>query len=290
MHSVADSVKQNPLPVLVIGAGVAWMIYASRRDKRSGGYDVEEYARYRVERDPDAYLDQPLDYPTGAEFEAGDQGGSKLGEMKDKVAEKTAAARDTVKNKLAHAGEAAKEKLSRAGEAAKEKVDALRERAGEVTSRVRDKTKEAYEHTRDRVVETADQHPLEVGLIALAAGLIAGLALPTPAPVNRTVGPAADRLRQRTREAGAEVVRKGRRVAEAAVSAVKEEAEAQGLTPERLREKAGAVAERAKQAGTEAADREGLNPANERNQQNRDTQPGAACPTPSDPSTARPAV
>jgi hypothetical protein len=143
---------------------------------------------------------------------------------------------------------------------------------------VRDKTKETYEQTKDRVVETADEHPLEVGLIALAAGLIAGLALPTPNAVNRTVGPAADRLRERTRQAGADVVRKGKRVAEAAVTAVKDEAKAQGLTPERLREKAGAVAERAQEAGSEAAEREGLTSGSEPS--------GKA----GDPSVARPAV
>src|SRR5215212_3793126 len=31
MHSVVDSVKQNPMPAVLIGAGVAWMIYSSRR-------------------------------------------------------------------------------------------------------------------------------------------------------------------------------------------------------------------------------------------------------------------
>ena len=31
MHSVVDTVKQNPMPALLIGAGVAWMLYASNR-------------------------------------------------------------------------------------------------------------------------------------------------------------------------------------------------------------------------------------------------------------------
>src|SRR6266496_2848614 len=31
MHAVVDTVKQNPMPALLIGAGVAWMIYESRR-------------------------------------------------------------------------------------------------------------------------------------------------------------------------------------------------------------------------------------------------------------------
>src|SRR3954464_15924900 len=31
LHSVVDTVKENPMPALLIGAGVAWMIYQSRQ-------------------------------------------------------------------------------------------------------------------------------------------------------------------------------------------------------------------------------------------------------------------
>jgi hypothetical protein len=244
------------------------MIYESRREKRPKPYDIENFARRRADYgDPDAYLDHPLEYPSASEVQEEATEGSKFRDAKETVAERTSSAAGKVK-----------EKLSQVGEAAKEKAGELADRAGQLGARVRDKTKETYEQTKDRVVETADEHPLEVGLIALAAGLIAGLALPTPNAVNRTVGPAADRLRERTRQAGADVVRKGKRVAEAAVTAVKDEAKAQGLTPERLREKAGAVAERAQEAGSEAAEREGLTSGSEPS--------GKA----GDPSVARPAV
>ena len=161
-------------------------------------------------------------------------------------------------------------------------MGALRERASEIGGRVREGTRETYVRARERVVTTTEHHPLEVGLVALAAGLIAGLAIPTPNAINRSVGPAADRLRTRTREAGNEMLQKGKRVAEAAVAAVKEEAEAQGLTPERLRNKASAVVDRAKDAGQEAANREGLTSSS--------STPMSGSPTGSDPTLARPGV
>ena len=265
MHSVVDSVKQNPMPAVLIGAGVAWMIYSSRRDS-SHRYDYEDAAR---RYNPDTHYDRPLEYPSAdMDNQWSEQGESTGGSLKDKIADKASAA-----------GNQVKEKLSQAGEAARGKMGELRERAGEITARVRDGTRETYARTRERVASTADHHPLEVGLVALAAGLIAGLAIPTPNAINRSVGPTADRLRQRTREAGTEMFNKGKRVAEAAVAAVKEEAEAQGLTPERLRDKATAVAERAKEAGKQSASREGLTGAD------------SSSPAPeSDPTFARPAV
>jgi ElaB/YqjD/DUF883 family membrane-anchored ribosome-binding protein len=273
MHSVVDNVKQNPMPALMIGAGVAWMIYSSRR-ATSGDYGYEDYSAEDValRYDPDTHYDRPLDYPSTPASEAGwsEQGGSKLGQVKDKLADKASTATEQVK-----------ERLSQAGDTAREKMYALRGRAGDVTSRVKDSTRQAYARSRDRVAATADHHPLEIGLVALAAGLMAGLAMRTPNAVNRRVGPTADRLRERTREAGAEVLEKGKRVAEAAASAVKEEADAQGLTPERLRQQAGAIAERAREAGKESAQREGLARGNETNPSNVSG---------SDPSIARPAV
>jgi ElaB/YqjD/DUF883 family membrane-anchored ribosome-binding protein len=278
MHSVVNTVKENPMPALVIGAGVAWLIYSSRHQS-AGRYDVESYSAEdaAMRFDPDEHYDRPLDYPaggysstTGTETQWNEQGESKLGEIKHKLADKASAATGQVKEKLSHAGEAAREKMG-----------ALRDRAGEVSTRVRESTREAYSRTRERVATTADQHPLEVGLVALAAGLITGLALHTPATVNRKLGPTADRLRDRTREAGNEMLQKGKRVAEAAVSAVKDEAQAQGLTPDRLREKASAVGDRAREAGMQSAQREGLTPG---------AQPNPSCPPGTDPTVARPAV
>lgn len=285
MHSVVKTVKENPMPALLIGAGVGWMIFESMREKpvrrRSADGDYYGYDREgeRLQYDPDTHYDRPLDYPAsleGAEAEWSDQGGSKLGQMKDKLADKAAGATEQVKEKLSNAGEAVREKAGALKERAGEKLQAVKQRAGEMSARVRDGTREAYTRTRERVVTTADQHPLEVGLVALAAGVLVGLALPTPGPVDRTVGATADRLRDRTKQAATETFEKGKRVAQAAFSAVKDEAQAQGLTPERLREKAGALADRAKEAGQQTAKQEGLpTPGNQSGSQMTDNGGGA---------------
>ena len=113
MHSVVTTVKQNPMPALLIGAGVGWMIYESMRDKspRSADGNYYGYSREgeRLDYDPDMHYDRPLEYPPsleGAEGEWSDPGGSKLGEIKDGIADKAAGAAGAVKDKLSHAGEA----------------------------------------------------------------------------------------------------------------------------------------------------------------------------------------
>ena len=280
MHTLVDTIKKNPLPLLVIGAGVGWMIY-SNRQANAMDYDYDDYSY-----DPDAHIDRPLEYPStlgGSASGWREETESKYGQMKEGVA-----------NKLSHATDEARRKMDDLRHAAGDKLESARHRASELGGRVKERTGEAYSRTRERVADTAEQHPLELGLVCLAAGLVAGLLIPTADAVNRTIGDKADRLRDRTREAGHEMLEKGKRVADAAVSAVKDEAEAQGLTPEHLREKAAAVADRGTEAGKQTAREQGLT-ANPAPSKSPGEPPGdsplvAPSSTSSDPTVARPAV
>jgi ElaB/YqjD/DUF883 family membrane-anchored ribosome-binding protein len=258
MHAVVDAVKQNPMPALLIGAGVAWMIYESRRERTTDlRADTELSARERegIRYDPDLHYDHPLEYPKAGDAiqnEWSDQGGSKLGEMKDKISDKASSAAENVKEKLSDVGEQAREKLGNLKERASEKFQNVKERAGELSAKVGDRTRVAYAKTRERVATTADEHPLELGLVCLAAGVIAGLSLPTPNAVNRVAGPTADRLRQRAKETGEEMMEKTKRVARAATTAVKEEARNQGLTPASATRRAPEQSDIGNQSGSEA--------------------------------------
>lgn len=273
LHTVVDTVKANPLPTLLIGAGVAWMIYGKRRSETAGDWS-ESTLSDGLEYDPDLHYDRPIDYPATASsgpLGAGEEQEGKLGHLAHNLGEKASAAKG-----------AAREKMSNMKHQAGEKMHAWRDRAGEMTAEARERAGAAYGQTRERVATTAQEHPLELGLGLLAAGILIGLAIPPLAPVNRFAGPTVDRLRERTRERSREMIEKGKRVARAATDALKEEARAEGLTPQQLREKAGAVAEHSKEAASEAARREGLTGAEA-------TERGSSPkPASSDPSLARP--
>jgi hypothetical protein len=275
-QAVTETVKANPVPLLLIGAGIAWMIYSNRNKSANdrGRYGDEGYEN-GVSYDPDAAYD-PLEYPTSTETEVGfgeeepgfSIGGGAGGESRQSGAgSKLEQVKVGFQEKASHAKEQVKDKLNSVGDQVREKTQAAGQRAREVGARVQARTREVYVRTRDRIVTTADEHPLELGVACLAAGVAAGLALPTPERLNRLAGPSMDRLRQRTRDAGGEFVEKGKRVVNAATAAAKNEAQAQGLTLERLRGKVGAVAESAKQAAGETAQNEGFAPSAAGNEQ-----------------------
>jgi ElaB/YqjD/DUF883 family membrane-anchored ribosome-binding protein len=276
-RAVVDTVKANPLPVLVIGAGVAWLLYASSRKRSSG--EAEDRDAEDVGYDPDLHYDRPMEYPESLRGDSEEQ--IKFSEMKDALAEKASGTADQVEDKVSDIGDKAQEKNPALKDRAGDKLQAAKERASEISSQMKESARRAYDRTRDTVGSTVKEHPLEIGLACLAAGVIAGLALPTPSPVHRIAGRGAERLRQRTREAGREMLEKGKHVARAAADAAREEADAQGLTPRGRRQKADAIAERANAAGADAAQRENM--TSEGGHENSGSDPD-------NPSLARPAM
>lgn len=300
-NAVIETVKQNPLPFLLITAGAAWLAFSASRSRRSEyETDFDDGTRY----DPDLHYDRPLDYPGTLAPEAGPLSmnpGADIGNTSgigntggfgssvyDQSNVGATGATDQESSKLQNMKQAARDKLSGMSEATRNKFQNVKQRASEVSGRVKERasqigsqvgerTHAIYTTSREHVVHTADEYPVSVGLGCLAAGVLIGLSIPTPSPVNRLAGPTVDRLRNRTRDAGREALQKGKRVVQAATTAAREEAESQGLTMEHLRQGGQAVADRAKEAASSAARGEG----------GFDDRAGAE---PADPSAARPAM
>lgn len=262
VRAVADTVKANPVPLLLIGGGIAWMIYQKRRSasddyvgdpyeeelSSDAGYEYSNREYYDGDYTPEAAGGEE---PTMEENEGAAPG------LSGKVQEVTGKIRD----KAAQAKERMQQTASDVGDRVKQGAQAVRERAGELGSRVQERTRELYDRSRQRVVSTTREHPLEVGLGLLALGVAVGLAIPTPRKVHKLAGPRVDQLKSRARQAGQDLVSRGRHVVEAAANAARDEARSQGLTPDELREKAGAVADRAKQVAADTARGERMTPA-----------------------------
>lgn len=218
VNSVVSTVKENPWPMLLVGAGIGWFIY---HRTRSSSYDS-------------AFADE--DYSDAAGGTYGYYQESSTGYVASGTPESSGEAGDTSGGPGSTAG-SLRDKASHAKDALREKASQWGQQAGELGSRVADRSRELYGRTRERVTHVAEDHPLGLGLGCLAAGIAIGLALPTPRRVNQLAGPTADRLRQRVREAGRDVLERGKRVVGAASDAVKREAQSQGLTPEAARER-----------------------------------------------------
>jgi uncharacterized protein DUF3618 len=74
----------------------------------------------------------------------------------------------------------------------------------------------------------AQENPLGLAIGAVAAGFLAGLAVPSSDVEHEKLGPVADRVKDQARETGQEALERGKEVAQSAAQTVSEEGRKHG--------------------------------------------------------------
>ncbi len=214
LTTAVQQMRENPIPIALIGLGVAWLAIAqTRRDPTLGGAYPNGY------------------YPVHEGYDE-DEG------LKAKVKARAEAA----KAKLSNAAQTAKDKLSAAGHGAGDGVTEVRGRVAQLAGEARTKAGEYGDLARRRFDETLETEPLVIGAIGLAVGAAIGASLPATSAERRYIGPA----RSKAAEAAKTQLDGLKDVASRAYGQVKEELhrqtgpEGEGAT---LVQKAGAIAE-----------------------------------------------
>ena len=254
---VIRQVKRHPIPALLMGAGLAWLLLESDDEKE--GY-AELYSEDAAEQ---YYADQGGEYTGTPILEGEESGPAAVGPESYALPSHYSADGDSEPGRMSHLKEKSAQmraraaaKMHRARRRSSERAAQWRERAGEKGAEWKGQASDAYSQGAEKFKETAHDYPLAVGAGFLALGVLAGMLLPSTRKENELVGPARDRLVRRTREAADEAIYRGKHVAESVVEAARAEAQEQGLTTEALKEKGAHVVDSVKSAARE----EGLTP------------------------------
>jgi len=224
--TVGRQIKHHPMPSLLIGGGIAWLLSEAAGDDDGDGV-------YRT---------------------AGHAIGSGLSHAKDAAVEAMGDAKDRVVG-------AAEKIHEKADHLAHETVERGRESVRNASQHLSD----GYHAGAERFSRAADDYPLAVGAAFAALGVLVGLALPRTRKEDELMGEQSDHLIEVAKEEGEHVLEAGKAIGERVVEAVKDEAASQGLTGgivksglESLGQKASAVVERVKEAAVQASHDEGL--------------------------------
>ena len=170
-HKVGETVRQNPVPVLMTAAGLLWMIAATYRS--SSTRDERQDARSGL---------QP-EYGTGLDSDADGAAGG--------VSEK-------LKNTAASAGE----RVRSSGHAISDRARATTTAATSTVKNAIDSTRGQTQRARQGFKHMVDEQPVALGAIGLAVGAILGAALPTTEWENRTLSQARERALSKAKELG----------------------------------------------------------------------------------------
>ncbi|WP_041373269.1 DUF3618 domain-containing protein [Phenylobacterium zucineum] len=222
LTTVVEQAKENPIPVAMIGAGIAWLALSQGRKRRD--YDAYSGAGYY-----ETYEGYDESEGMAAKLKAKAKGA--VGAAKGKISE--------AKEKVAEAAHHARSGAADGASTAKGRMAGL---TGAVSTRASTMSRQAQQ----RYQETLDTEPLILGAIGVAVGMAIGASIPASRTENRYIGPHRDKLVGKGREMAKSSLHEARTVAERAYGQVKEELhrqtgpEGEGST---LKDKAKALAD-----------------------------------------------
>lgn len=256
-------IGRHPLPITVIGTGVAWLALQVKREREesraresglSGVHPMSSESGFEKSASP-GLQDQMESCFESRGSDMAEQVKGRYQETKERLSRSTAGVRHRAAetaDKLSHWSKEKWQRLSGKGEQAEqmafERKHQMRERMAGIRSRL--------DQGRDRAAEILDEYPLFIGISALAIGVFIGMALPTSRRERRMLGSKASRWREEISGHAEHLIERGKEVAQATAEAIKDEARRQGLTPEGLKESARQVI---REAGS-TAQHEGLSP------------------------------
>ena len=247
--TLARQARQHPMPALLIGSGIAWLI----ADAMDHGDDDHYQARLYQER-----------FATGAR-PTNDLAGPSSSKLDD-AKEAASGAMGHARERFSEIGDRFHDSRAHAGERAHDAID----RGKSMARRLKHELSDGYHMGADRVGRACDEYPLAIGAAFAALGALAGLAIPKTRREDEWMGERSDQLARQTKEKAGDLVQTGKAVGHRVLEGVKEEASKQGLTGDavartisEVAEKSGEVIHRAKEEAAQAAKEEGLKPGDE---------------------------
>ncbi len=233
VRKFGQQVVGNPIPVTLVGAGLAWLMMAgrrapARRDGVVGGFGMDDIAEGMSE----AGREHGGAPPTGESSSAANvasltehavrrakEWARQTRGTAARVGEAGAGLQDRVQSSVADVHDAASAAYDTASERSRQAADALGRGAGAMRDNIAATSRGLWDFLQGQ--------PLVLAGLGLAIGGLLGASLPTSETEDRLMGEASDAAKRQAKSLAQEQVDKGRRVAEEAWSAAKPEIDRQ---------------------------------------------------------------
>lgn len=231
-----NSVRDNPLPVAMIGLGVAWLALGQRPDASgsthrgqpdrswsagdAGGQSESMADRARA---AGARLQRSADETEVAFEHRRQQAMAKILDVRDQMGESA----DQLKQRVGAAMEEASTRWADLKSSVRESSHDMRDSAAHGMARARDSVGQGWNaagRTSDKALEIFEQQPLLAAAAGITVGALLGSLLPTTQREAQAIAPHRDELTRQAKAVGADVLdatkRAGRAAADAALHEV----------------------------------------------------------------------
>jgi hypothetical protein len=240
-RGIINKVKENPVPAALIGLGLGWLMMSGSEDE----YDYDTYADYDYEvyERPSRYVGPRADYSrrytsseypryssTGESWRENDwdyQSNDERSRM-DEARQRAGEAVESVRDRAQGMTHSAQEQAEHLGDRVQERASRMRERMGDQADYLRHQAQWQTQRTKRSFNQAMDNNPLMVGALALAAGALLGLSVPSTHAEDEWMGEQRDRFvgeaKEQVQSKTQETVNKVKSVATEAKEAAKDAA------------------------------------------------------------------
>jgi ElaB/YqjD/DUF883 family membrane-anchored ribosome-binding protein len=244
--NLANTVRDNPVPVALMGVGIAWLMMSGRRNGNGGTVRARRQA-----------YDDDIDHGYDAQYEdSGGMHGDKLRGAMESISEKGSEWRAQAERKSRYAADKASDLGHRISDKASAFTDRARNIGSETRHRVSDigqRSQQQYYRAKDGVNRMVDEQPLMVGVLGLAAGALLGALLPSTRREDEMMGRTRDDLLDRARETASEQAEQLKESAKRVADVAKQEMSSvadQAMSPSREGELAARAAKNDRYTGS----------------------------------------
>ncbi|MER9231600.1 hypothetical protein NKI56_05750 [Mesorhizobium sp. M0622] len=215
LTNLKAQVRDNPLPLTLVGAGLAWLMLGKGTSVDSSALGV-----YQTRRGPDPARDFSDRRSLGGEGWQGSSGDEYGAESEGSGIGTTLS--DAAGSVASVAGGATKAVADLAGNAR----EGVRSTAGQLGSAASDVTARARQSAQDLF----QREPLAIAAVGLAVGTAIGVMLPHTATEDEQLGAYRDKLRDSAEDVFEKGLEQAKQVAAEAYETAKEEADRQGTS------------------------------------------------------------
>ncbi|HEY0305267.1 MAG TPA: DUF3618 domain-containing protein, partial [Longimicrobiales bacterium] len=189
-HGLVDRIRENPIPAAMIGIGLGWLMFGGRRHDRT---TWERSYATDGNWDGTAYVgDLSATTPRLAQDDA-------AGGIGDSISREPGVV-DRVKDRVTGIGETVRDTTSEVAFSARERVSEVADRARDIRHNVKDSARYRMHTATERFDQTLNDNPVAIGMVAMAVGMAAGLAIPESRQERQLMGQYRDQLADRVRE------------------------------------------------------------------------------------------
>jgi ElaB/YqjD/DUF883 family membrane-anchored ribosome-binding protein len=199
--NLADSVRNNPVPVALIGVGIAWMAMSGRRGSlpRRARYD-DDGLGYAANTGY-AHLGGDDLLGTGSTADSTlSAGASTIDSVKDKardLKQQAQAGLGSARERVADTLSSTRDRVSSTMASTRDRVGSTVASARESMSHLSERSAQTYDRARDSFTSMVEEQPLLLAALGVAVGAAVGAALPRTRQEDALLGETRDDLLQR---------------------------------------------------------------------------------------------